>query len=252
MKIAMMQPTFLPWQGFFELIVQCDRFIFLDDFQLSVQSHHTRNKLFISHKVVDFYSVPIQKSKCFGLPLNNVLIIEGDIWKKKILKRLANVYSKTDFFSLIYPQLENWFSKNYSNLAELNIEGIKLICKILGIMDADFCYSSQCNTEDYLYSSRSNKVISLLKWAEGTEYLCAFGAYDYMAEDNVFPVDNVKVKFQHFIPKCYYQKQSEEFIPYLSVLDALFNIGPEKTLELIKNGTEKWLIWEERKIYGQQ
>ena len=64
--IAMMQPTFLPWQVFFELILKSDKFIFLDDFQYSVQSHHTRNKLFVNKGQVDYYNVPVQKSKCFG------------------------------------------------------------------------------------------------------------------------------------------------------------------------------------------
>ena len=61
-KVAMMQPTFLPWQGFFELILKSDKFIFLDDFQLSVQSHQTRNKLFVGKNQVGYYLVPIQKS----------------------------------------------------------------------------------------------------------------------------------------------------------------------------------------------
>jgi hypothetical protein len=251
MKIAMMQPTFLPWQGFFELIVKSDKFIFLDDFQFSVQSHHTRNKLFISSGTVGFYSVPIQKSRCFGFPLNKTLIVEGGTWKKKILKRLATVYSKTEFFSSLYPQLEDWFSKNYENLAELNIEGIKFICKMIGITGKNFLYSSQCDRRDYVHSARSQKVISLLKWCEATEYLCAFGAYDYMVRDN-FSMDNVITKFQNFIPEPYFQKQTTEFVPYLSVLDALFNVGPENTLKLIMNGTKKWLTWEERSIYGQQ
>jgi len=249
MKIAMMQPTFLPWQGFFELIIQSDRFIFLDDFQLSVQSHHTRNKLFMSSKVVGFYNVPIQKSKCFGLPLNEVLIVEGDIWKKKFLKRLIGVYSKAEYFNLLYPQLEKWISKDYKSLSELNIEGIKLICRIIGITNKNFLYSSQCDREDYSYSVRSQKIVSLLKWAEATEYLSAFGAYNYMAEDNILCFSNIHIMFQNFIPKQYCQIHSKEFIPYLSILDALFNVGPENTLKLVANGTEKWLTWEGRRLY---
>ena len=65
MKVAMMQPTFLPWQGYFELIYQADCFIFLDDFQFSVQSYHQRNRLFVNRDQVGWYTVPVKKSNAF-------------------------------------------------------------------------------------------------------------------------------------------------------------------------------------------
>ena len=61
MNVAMMQPTFLPWLGYFQLIYKSDIFIFLDDFQFSVQSYHQRNKLFVNQDQVDWYTVPIKK-----------------------------------------------------------------------------------------------------------------------------------------------------------------------------------------------
>lgn len=243
-KVAMMQPTFLPWQGLFELILNSDKFIFLDDFQFVVQSHHTRNKLFVNKEQVDYYSVPVQKSKCFELKLNETLIVENNAWKTKILKRLSNVYVKTPFFKEIYPLVEIWITKDYKNLAELNIECIKLFCKILKI-EKDFLYSSEFTTETNSNSKRTQKVVELFEWANGTEYLSAFGSFNYMLEDN-FDYKKYPVVFQNYKPKPYAQIHSKEFTPYLSVLDALLNVGPEETLNLIKNGTEKWLNWEER------
>ena len=243
MKVAMMQPSFLPWQGLFELILKSDKFIFLDDFQFVVQSHHTRNKLFVNKEQVDFYSVPVQKSKCFELKLNETLIVENNAWKTKILKRLSNVYVKTPFFKEIYPLVEIWITKDYKNLAELNIECIKLFCKILKI-ETDFLYSSNYTKETHSNSKRTQRVIELFEWVSGTEYLSAFGSSDYMKEDK-FDYKTYPTIFQNYKPRFYTQIHAKEFTPYLSVLDALFNIGSDKTLELIKNGTEKWLTFEE-------
>ena len=65
-----------------------------------------------------------------------------------------------------------------------------------------------------------------------------------MRDDGLFPVEGIKVLFQDFKQKEYAQVGSPGlFIPFLSVIDALMNIGPEKTSQLIKNGTERWLTW---------
>ena len=90
-------------------------------------------------------------------------------------------------------------------------------------------------------------MLELLRWCKASCYFCAQGSFDYMLEDGIFPVIDVEVLFQDFQPKNYKQIGSpESFIPFLSVLDALMNIGLEHTGELIKDGTGKWLTWEER------
>ena len=62
MKVAMMQPTFLPWQGFFALISACDRFVLGDDYHYSAGSFHQRNRLFRNVDEVAWFTVPMQKN----------------------------------------------------------------------------------------------------------------------------------------------------------------------------------------------
>lgn len=245
MKVAMMQPAFMPWQGFFELIYNSEVFIFLDDFQFSVQSFHQRNKLFISKNKVGWYSVPIQKSISFLSQLNNTKINESTLWREKMWKRLLANYSKAPFFNELLPIIQGWLFKKYNSLAELNIEFIILVCKLMGI-DRNFLFSSNLHIE----SRSSFRVLELLKLVSADCYYCAHGSFGYMLKERVFPVQNINVLFQNYQPQPYAQvRNSEEFIPYLSILDALFNIGPNETLKLIKKGTLKWLNWEERKNY---
>lgn len=245
MKIAMMQPAFLPWQGLFELILNADRFIFLDDFQYCVQSHHTRNKLFVNKNQVDFYCVPVQKSKCFELNLNEALIVENNQWKSKLLKRLQYNYLKAGYYNEIMPKVEAWLDREHKTLSEINIDFIKLASEIMGIK-TEFLYSSDFSKETRSQAMRSQKVLELLKWGGATTYLSANGSFGYMMEDKIFPVNDIEILFQNFEPSPYPQiGTSNEFVPFLSVLDALFNVGAEKTLELIKGGTKKWLTWND-------
>ncbi len=243
-KVAIMQPTFLPWQGFFELIINSDKFIFLDDFQFCPRSHHTRNKLFVAKNNVDFYSVNIKKHKNQDIKLNEVELSEDNKWKKDILKRISFVYSKAEFYQHYYPVVEKWLLADYKYLADINIAGIKMFCDILSIKK-DFMYSSDYTKETGSTSVRTKRIIDLTKWANADEYLCAFGSFDYMKEDG-YDYKKYPVVFQNYIPKPYKQIHSQEFVPYLSILDALFNIGGEETLKLIQNGTKNWLTWNER------
>jgi hypothetical protein len=241
MKIAMMQPAFLPWQGFFELIYQSERFIILDDFQFSVQSYHQRNRLFVNKGQVDWYSVPIRKSLSFGEPLNHTLINEISPWRMKMWKRIQQNYSKASYYPLIAPLVQEWLFEKPDSLARQNIAFIKLVCETMSLK-REFLLSSESPS----VAQRSERVVDLLHLNGADSYYCARGSFDYMLEDGVFPLNDVKVLFQDFRPKAYSQIGSkDDFIPYLSVLDALMNIGPEQTVDLITKGTTKWLTWDE-------
>ena len=99
------------------------------------------------------------------------------------------------------------------------------------------------------YASKTLRVLDLLEWCEAERYFCSKGSFAYMLEDGIFPVDGIDVLFQDFHPKFYEQVGAvKDFVPSVSIIDALMNVGPEATLELVCGGTEKWLRWEEMVI----
>ena len=240
MKVAMMQPAFMPWQGFFELIYKSDVFIILDDFQFSVQSYHQRNRLFVNKGQFDWYSVPIRKSVSFKSPLNQTEINEMTHWRIKMWKRIQQNYNKALYYTDIAHQIEKWILTTEGSLATLNTAFITLVCNLLGLC-REFRFSSQ-----YLSGARrSQRVTELLRWVGAHRYYCARGSFGYMLEDAIFPVYDIEVLFQEFKINAYSQVgATDNFVPYLSVLDALLNVGPEETLALIANGTQKWSTWE--------
>ncbi|WP_207682912.1 WbqC family protein [Desulfonema magnum] len=236
----MMQPTFLPWQGYFELIYKADVFIFLDDFQFSVQGYHQRNRLFINKNKADWHTVPIDKKSSFKKALNETKINENIPWRKKMWKRIKQNYGKTPYFDMIALFLEKWLLSTYNSLAEQNMIFIRYVCESFA-WKRKFVLSSSYPSE----KKRSEHVVELLRRCNAKQYYCAYGSFDYMLEDKVFPLDDIDVFFQNYDPRPYKQILSDNFIPYLSVLDALFNIGFDATADLIVNGTEKWMTWED-------
>lgn len=248
----MMQPAFMPWQGFFELIYKAGRFIFLDNFQFSVQSYHQRNRMFVNKGQVGWYTVPMQKGMSFGAPLNEAKINESTAWRKKMAKAIRFNYLKAPYFNEIFPYIEKWLLTPAASLAAQNISFIKLVCGLLGF-EREFLCSSAYQAEN----KRSLRVLELLRWSNASHYFCAQGSFEYMHEDNVFPVSDVEILFQDFKPQPYAQAGAvDAFVPYLSILDALMNIGAADSAELVRGGTSKWLTWEDmvqlRKLSGKE
>jgi hypothetical protein len=241
MKVGMMQPSFMPWQGFFELIVMSDIFIFLDDFQFSVQSYHQRNRLFVNKEQVDWYTAPVRKSLSFKAPLNQTRINEEVPWREKTWKRIQQNYAKAPYFSSVGPLFEQWIRVREPSLAAQNISFIRLVCRLLDIK-REFRLSSE-----FAISTRSSqRVLDLLEQCEADTYYCARGSFRYMYEEGIFPVAHIDVLFQDFEPCAYTQIGSpRQFVPFLSIADALFNVGPGPTAEMVKGGTRTWQSWNE-------
>ena len=241
MRVAMMQPTFLPWLGYFELILKSDIFVFLDDFQFVYQSYHQRNRVFINRDQVGWITVPVDKKSSFGKPLNETKIQEGG-WRKKMWRVIEANYAKTPYFTDYADRIYPLIIEAQENLAKQNMSLIQLVCSFLGKSLDCFVPSSSLEIE----GKRSDLVKNLLHAVKADTYLSAQGSFGYMFCDGVFPVNGIEVLFQDAHLKPYPQYGSTQgFVPYLSVLDALFNVGAEKTRELILQSTEHWLTWEE-------
>ena len=247
MNVAMMQPAFMPWQGFFELIYYSDCFIFLDDYQFSVQSYHQRNRLFVNSGQADWYTLPIEKTS-FKSQLDSAKINNSVPWRTKFLKRLQQNYARTSFYPHLGAEVEAWLLHQHNSVADMNLALIGMICDWLEIK-REFRKSSGFNS----YSHRSKHVLDLLRWCGASRYYCARGSFPYMDEDSVFPVNDIEVLFQNYVPKPYQQIGSPRvFVPYLSILDALFNIGPTETLKIISTGTDDWSSWDDMKRQASQ
>lgn len=247
-KVAMMQPTFLPWLGYFELILKSDIFIFLDDFQFVYQSYHQRNRLFVNRNQVGWLTVPVDKKHCFEKPINETRIQEG-AWRKKMWRVIENNYAKSHYFDAYAEQIRSLIVEPQSSLAEQNMRLIRLLCSYLGKSTDCFQQSSSLS----VCGKRSLLVKSLLNAMQADVYLVAHGSFEYMRQDGVFPVEGIETLFQDAHLKPYSQSGSTQgFVPYLSALDALFNVGAERTRELIMQSTEHWLTWDEMKNRSMQ
>jgi hypothetical protein len=189
---------------------------------------------------VAWLSVPVQKESS-RMPLNQARIAETEPWRQKMWRQIEDNYARTSCFRQIAPVVKEWLLTPAESLAAQNIAFIRLACELMGIR-REFRLTSEHSST----LSRSERAVEMLRWCEADQYLSPRGSFGYMKSDGVFPVDGITAFFQDFLPKQYTQAGfSGEFVPYLSILDALFNVGPEATSQLIRNGTPKWRTWDE-------
>jgi hypothetical protein len=240
-RAALMQPTFLPWQGFFGLILSSDIFVFLDDFQFCRRSYHQRNRLFLPNRSVAWATVPVEHTGNSDCKINEVKPLLGVEFIRKFERTLQQAYGKTPHFDDIFPLIIEWILKKWDTLAEMNIDFIKMVADLVGLK-SKFITSSEIYTG---CSVRSQRLEAILETIGAASYLSARGSYSYMREDGIFPINNIETYFQHFVPKPYRQIQTKDFVSHLSVLDSLFQIGTRGTLDVLIHSQEGFIIWDD-------
>ena len=125
MKCAIMQPTYLPWIGYFVLINSVDNFVFYDDAQYSKGSWHNRNKIIFNNEI-KWLTVPVLKPK-LKQSINSIIIDFSKKWQKKQLSLITHSYKHCNFFKDLKIILDFLKEEKNKNLSELNICLIKLI-----------------------------------------------------------------------------------------------------------------------------
>jgi hypothetical protein len=218
-KCAIMQPTFLPWAGYFNLISKVDSFIFLTDADYQKSSWHNRNRILVNGSEA-WITCPIQRRR-LGSPIYSIElqeVITG--WREKLVRKIRQAYAKSPFknnLDLIIPVL---LDPEIIFLSDLNISLIKTLCAEMQL-SSEF-YDSMDFPSDL---GRSARLEFMAKKVGASEYVSPVGARDYLMEDGVFDDSPICLSFQQYIPEPYDQPSQETFVSHLSIVDVICNVG---------------------------
>lgn len=221
------QPNYLPWTGLISKISQSDIFIIFDDIQLPRgKSYILRTKIKTTNGS-KWITVPITDKSKF-LEIKDVKINYRIDWENDHCNRIIENYKKAKYFSENYNNIEKIIKQKWEFLHELNIALIKKILEILNIQ-TKIVRASELNID----SKGTKKIIDLVKSVGGTEYLSGIGKGSErytLNNEKQFTDNNIKIKY-HSFPQIEYTQINGEFIPNLSIIDMMFNLGGEATLE---------------------
>lgn len=224
-----MQPTYLPWMGYFDLIDRTDQFVFLDDVQFDHRSWQQRNRIKSSSGEL-MLTVPVLRKKKFEQEIRVVKTNTTAKWLKKHLVSIERNYKKTPYFDALFPDLKKIYEEFGDSLLPLNVNLIKYFSQFLGLK-TNFIFSSTLKAE----GQKAAKLFHICQKLKATEYLSPVGSFSYIEENNLFASNDIQLYYQHFEHPEYTQLYGD-FLPYMSILDLLFNEGANRSLEILRSG----------------
>lgn len=213
MTTAIMQPTYLPWAGYFSLIKDVKNFVFLDDVQFERRSWQCRNYLEIQNKA-KILSVPTKNKGNFNENINNIKIDYESNWKKKHLLTIEQGYKKYKYFKEVFSIYEKQILSNYEMISDLNINLIKEISSYLQL-DVNFLISSEIN----INKKKDEKIVEILKKISSNHYISPPGSKNYIEVSDRFKNKDIQVTYKKY--KSYDLLNEKN----LSILHFLFKFG---------------------------
>lgn len=254
MKLAIMQPYFFPYIGYFQAISAVDKYILYSNLNFIKEAWMNRNRLLMRDGNTVMTTVPLKNKSSYSLILD-IEIDNSQPWKSKFLKTVLNCYGRKPFFDEIYPLLEETLARDYHLLKDLNAATIIAISQYLGITTQIESDNSQyVSMEQQLQNIESDysplpylektkpirkvaRVIEMCRQEGADHFLNAIGGQQLYSKEE-FAQYNICLNFVQTNPIQYRQDTKlGEFVPNLSIIDVLMNNGREGTKSLLTQYT---------------
>jgi GNAT superfamily N-acetyltransferase len=220
--VAIHQPNFIPWLGYFYKLAQADKFVFLDNVQFTKNSFVNRVQL---PRGDDFFwlSVPIRKSS-LQTPISGIELHEFEHHARKLLATVKNLYSKSAFSDEVMPMVEDVMGRQWSSLADLNKAFIVAISNRLGL-STDMVTALEMSAGVLQIADANERLAAITKELGGRFYLHGKGGLNYQ-EKTPFDEKNIGLVQSDFDESRIFEAFGISDMPKgMSILHLLFNIG---------------------------
>lgn len=223
--VAIHQPNFFPWLGYFYKIAHSDVFIFFDDVEFSKGSYTNRCRI-CTEGNPKWLTLPIQYKSTATIA---DIQLGQDNWQDKHKRALHGAYRRAPYFDTVFPVIEQIYDRSATNsVGAFNIDVITELVSLFGLQ-VKLLKSSGFNAP----GRNEDKLCALVNMVGGTHYLSGKGGRNYQSVET-YEAAGIALQYTDFSP-VEYPQSSETFQPGLSVLDAMFNVGIDATRQFIKH-----------------
>lgn len=221
MTVSIHQPNYMPWLGYFDKMAKSDVFVVFDDVQFPRGKNHFGHRNQIrTNAGSKWLTVPLVGKSDFKK--FNEIQVNYNGWNQEHIRLLECFYNKTPFFQHYYNDIKSLLEAYYDNLTELNMALIRYFAKCLQI-DTKIVFSSQIEVP---HTGGSEKIFNILSSLKASRYISGTGPGSMRYIDARAFVDRgIELIWQHYNHPTYRQQHSS-FMPFMSVVDLLFNEGP--------------------------
>ena len=223
MIAVILQPSYIPWRGYFDQIRQADLFIFYDDVQYDKHGWRNRNQI-KTPRGKQWLTVPVHSrgTQVKKISINAIRIVQESSWNADHFKTLEYAYNKAPYYKKYLPLLEQFYRRNDEFLADFTIDFTIALARELGIEHTSFMRSSELDGID---GQKTDRLIQILKRVGAAHYISGPSAQDYV-EAEKFAAENITLEYiQYSYPE--YPQLYPPYDPFVSILDLLFMTGPQ-------------------------
>lgn len=219
MQVAVHQPNYLPWSGFFQKMVQCDVLVLLDNVQYPQRDFCNRTRV-KSPQGLAWLTLPVKQAS-FDQKIKEMKLFEPQKNLGRQMKTLRHYYGRAPYFTFLAKKLLPIFEETWEDLLSLNLALIKVLAELLGINTTLVLASSLGE----IVEGKSKRIIYLCQKLGADTYLSGQGGAAYN-DSQAFAEAGLELKYQNFIPPLYPQGAGP-FLPRLSVFDLIAYTGQE-------------------------
>jgi hypothetical protein len=218
-RVAIVQSSYIPWKGYFDLIRAADEFILLDDVQFTKRDWRSRNRIKTKDGLC-WLTIPVHSKGRFEQRIIDTTISDA-AWSERHWDTIHGAYARAPYFDDYAPQLRQAYERLSSDrLSDVNRSLIETLCRMLGIT-TPIRWSSEYHPRE----GRNERLIDLCVKTGATDYLSGPSARGYV-DESAFAGAGVAV---HFVDYSGYREYPQPHPPFehaVSVLDLLFCTGP--------------------------
>lgn len=227
MKLAIMQPYFMPYIGYFQLINAVDVFVVYDNIQFTKKGWFHRNRILVNGRD-KMFSVPLKKDSDYLYVAQRELAESFDNESKKIIRKIKAAYQKAPYYKEVMPLVKECFQRGSGNLFDFIHTSLKLLTQFLQI-DTKMIISSSIDIDHTLKSK--DKVLAICKNLNADIYINAIGGQKlYVAE--AFRNEGIELRFIKTKP-IEYKQFDNEFVPWLSIIDLMMFNSKEEIVKML-------------------
>ncbi|WP_159017371.1 WbqC family protein [Cognatiluteimonas profundi] len=219
-RVAIVQSSYIPWKGYFDLIRSVDEFILYDDMQYTKRDWRSRNRIKTPNGLL-WLSIPVEVKGKFDQRICDAQVVGHD-WVETHWRTLQHAYGKTPFFADYRAEIEDAYARcaRETSLSRINYELIRVMCRMLEIR------TTLTWSMDYQQQQgKTERLLSICQAAGADRYLSGPAAKDYM-DVHLFESAGVQVAFADYTGYPEYAQPHPPFEHAVSALDLLFSAGP--------------------------
>lgn len=209
-----MQPYFMPYLGYFQLIDAVDKFIIYDDVNFINKGWINRNAILAGGKA-QLFTIPLKEASQNRL-IKDISLSDDQVWKKKLQKSLGQSYQKAPYYEEVFPIIDRVINYEAENISDLNRNGIFEINKYLGITTTIVPHSDVYSNT---HLKGQNRILDICRQENASTYINPSGGME-LYDRSVFEETGIHLFFMKAgLPA--YQQSNQEFIAGLSIIDVM-------------------------------